>query len=130
MKKREPTLLNNSLFLAAVFLDANNVELLSPEQKIVATEAVEELVLRFKGLKNDVNDSDNILLDSPTMASPSNNMDSDEELEQLIRRASHDAEDLEAETLLSQPSLSASFSSQDRVKRRKEMSLQVSWFHT
>jgi hypothetical protein len=130
MKKREPTLLNNSLFLAAVFLDANNVELLSPEQKIVATEAVEELVLRFKGLKNDVSDSDNILLDSPTMASPSNNMDSDEELEQLIRRASHDAEDLEAETLLSQPSLSASFSSQDRVKRRKEMSLQVSWFHT
>ncbi len=89
MKKREPTLLNNSSFLAAVFLDANNVELLSPEQKIVATEAVEELVLRFKGL--DVSDSDNILLDSPTMASPSNNMDSDEELEQLIRRASDDA---------------------------------------
>lgn len=130
MKKRKPTLLNNSLFLAAVFLDANNVELLSPEQKIVATEAVEELVLRFKGLKNDVSDSDNILLDSPTMASPSNNMDSDEELEQLIRRASHDAEDLEAETLLSQPSFSASSISQDRVKRRKEMSLQVSWFHT
>ncbi len=125
MKKHEPTLLNNSMFLAAVFLDANNVELLSPEKKIVATEAVEELVLRFKGLKNDVSDND-----SPTMASPSNNMDSDEELEQLIRRASHDAEDLEAETLLSQPSFSASSISQDRVKRRKEMSLQVSWFHT
>ncbi len=70
-------------------------------------------------------DSGSTVPDSPAMSF--GETDSDDEMEQLIRKASNSTEDLETEILVDhdrQPSISHSSS----IKRRKEMSPQVSWY--
>jgi hypothetical protein len=52
MRKREKELLGNSFFLAAVYMDVNNMERLSTEQKETTHATVLQLVLRTKSLDN------------------------------------------------------------------------------
>jgi hypothetical protein len=57
MRRRETELFGNSVFLAAVLVDVFNMNLLSSDQKDVATDALVELILRMKGLDDGDDDS-------------------------------------------------------------------------
>ncbi len=69
MKKQKPELLNNHLFLAAIFVDVYNMDLLSSPQKNIAKKAVVDLVLRFKGLN--ISADETLGPDSPAVAGSS-----------------------------------------------------------
>jgi hypothetical protein len=142
MKKREPELLNNHLFLAAIFLDVYNMDLLSAPQKNIAKEAVVDLVLRFRGLNMSADES--FGPDSPAVACSSGDSasDSDEQMNQIRTTSTTTAipnslsmGDLETEILLdpedNQPNTSVVSSTASSyeiqvAKKKKEMSLRVS----
>ncbi len=92
MKKRESELMNNSLFLAAIYLDITNMDLLTPSQKDVAKETVVELVIRFEGL-NDADDDDP---DSPTTGTASSSVGSDSDEEMNAARKASRSQDTSA----------------------------------
>jgi hypothetical protein len=66
MKKREAELLSPT-FLAAIYLDASNMDKLTAEQKDVAEAAVLQLVLKMRSLETPVDNSD--CMDSPAISS-------------------------------------------------------------
>ena len=78
MRKREKELLGNSFFLAAVYMDVHNMDLLSTEQKETAHATVLQLVLRTKGFDNQPAED---APESPVLSSSSAE-DSDEEMKQ------------------------------------------------
>ena len=85
MKKREKELLGNSFFLAAVYMDVRNMDLLSTEQKEKAHATVLQLVLRTKGLDNQPAE-DAPPEESPVLSSSgAEDSDSDEEMKQARR---------------------------------------------
>ena len=85
MKKREKELLGNSFFLAAVYMDVHNMDLLSTEQKETAHATVLQLVLRTKGLDNQPAE-DAPPEESPVLSSSgAEDSDSDEEMKQARR---------------------------------------------
>jgi len=85
MKKREKELLGNSFFLAAVYMDVRNMDLLSTEQKETAHATVLQLVLRTKGLDNQPAE-DAPPEESPVLSSSgAEDSDSDEEMKQARR---------------------------------------------
>jgi hypothetical protein len=57
MKRREAELFGSSVFLAAVLADVFNMNLLSTDQKEVATEALIDLILRLKGLDEETDNA-------------------------------------------------------------------------
>jgi hypothetical protein len=84
MKKREKELLGNSFFLAAVYMDVHNMDLLSTEQKETAHATVLQLVLRTKGLDNQP--AEDAPEESPVLSSSgAEDSDSDEEMKQARR---------------------------------------------
>lgn len=88
MAKREPDLLNNGLLLAAVQLDVLNMQFLPEESEVKAREAVVNLVLRLKGIKDEREDSSSSEEYSPGRGlSDIGNMDSDEDFGNLRKMA-------------------------------------------
>ncbi len=80
MKKRETELLNHHLFLASIFLEVYNMDLLSTPQMNISKEAAVDLVLRFKGLN--ISAKESLGPDSPAVACSSGDStsDSDEQM--------------------------------------------------
>lgn len=92
MKKRESELMNNSLFVAAIYLDVTSMDLLTPPQKDLAKETVVELVIRLEGL-NDAEDEDP---DSPTTGTVPSSADSDSDEEMNAARKASRSQDTSA----------------------------------
>lgn len=124
MKKRGNEFLHNSLFLAAIYLDINNQDLLTTSQKKEAKAAVLELVIRLKGLDSEAMEDD--MQDSPVSAGHSAlDSDSDEEMN-AARRASKSltsaSSGSEAEFEISEPGLTSPASALFRSTSRTSSS--------
>jgi hypothetical protein len=126
MKKREKELLGNSFFLAAVYMDVHNMDLLSTAQKETAHATVLELVLRTKGFDNQPAED---APESPVLSSSSaEDSDSDEEMKQARKTLLFSSRPLSAEFEEEQDEPEVT-DSQPPAKKRKEPTPQVSTIH-
>ena len=126
MKKREKELLGNSFFLAAVYMDVHNMDLLSTAQKETAHATVLELVLRTKGFDNQPAED---APESPVLSSSSaEDSDSDEEMKQARKTLLFSSRPLSAEFEEEQDEPEVT-DSQPPAKKRKESTPQVSTIH-
>ena len=126
MKKREKELLGNSFFLAAVYMDVHNMDLLSTEQKETAHATVLQLVLRTKGFDNQPAED---APESPVLSSSSaEDSDSDEEMKQARKTLLFSSRPLSAEFEEEQDEPEVT-DSQPPAKKRKEPTPQVSTIH-
>jgi len=126
MKKREKELLGNSFFLAAVYMDVHNMDLLSTEQKETAHATVLELVLRTKGFDNQPAED---APESPVLSSSSaEDSDSDEEMKQARKTLLFSSRPLSAEFEEEQDEPEVT-DSQPPAKKRKVPTPQVSTIH-
>jgi hypothetical protein len=127
MKKREKELLGNSFFLAAVYMDVHNMDLLSTEQKETAHATVLQLVLRTKGLDNQP--AEDAPEESPVLSSSgAEDSDSDEEMKQARKTLLFSSRPLSAEFEEEQDEPEVT-DSQPPAKKRKEPTPQVSTIH-
>lgn len=139
MKKREGELLNNSLFLAAIFLDIHNQDLLTTTEKDAARTAVVDLVVRMKGL----NEEEEAHPDSPASGTGPSSLDSDSDEEMNAARKattsqdtdndSNSDSDMVVETEVSEPERASSRAWGERSQtpsqhRHAELSPRVSKF--
>jgi hypothetical protein len=126
MKKREKELLGNSFFLAAVYMDVHNMDLLSTAQKETAHATVLELVLRTKGFDNQPAED---APESPVLSSSSaEDSDSDEEMKQARKTLLFSSRPLSAEFEEEQDEPEVT-DSQPPAKKRKVPTPQVSTIH-
>jgi len=116
MKKREKELLGNSFFLAAVYMDVHNMDLLSTAQKETAHATVLELVLRTKGFDNQPAED---APESPVLSSSSaEDSDSDEEMKQARKTLLFSSRPLSSE--FEEEREPEATDSQPPAKKRKE----------
>jgi hypothetical protein len=133
MKKREAELLSPT-FLAAIYLDASNMDKLTAEQKDVAEAAVLQLVLKMKSLETPADNSD--CMDSPAVSSSAgddSNSDEDMREAEKILQAQNTSgsavfqdSDHEIEIQHGPSATSTSHRSEPAPKKRKELTPKVS----
>jgi len=126
MKKREKELLGNSFFLAAVYMDVKNMDLLSTEQKETARATVQQLVLRTRGLDDQPTED---ATDSPVLSSCPDDSDSDEEMKIARRRsilAARPLSDQFEDSDEQETEITATSSGEPPAKKKKDQTPQVS----